>query len=211
MFAAGEPPPPLAGLLDEATFATARVVCADGGLSNCLKAGRIPDCLIGDFDSVDAESSAHPSLAAVPRIVHPVDKSASDLELALEYLANDPQVPDVVVMLGVSGGRSDHHLFNWLLPMLRSWPFGLRLIDRTVDAYLVTPARPCDIPCETDDTISLVPLGDVAGVTTEGLVYRLHDDDLQAGRTLGLSNLADASRVHVEIRDGRLLVMRVLS
>ncbi len=210
VFAAGESPPDLTRLLDAATLASARVICADGGLSNCLGAGFVPDCVIGDFDSIDVRHLDQAALRTVQRIAHPKRKNASDLELALEHLASESPVPDVVVVVGVSGGRSDHHLFNWLLPMIGSWPFNLRLIDRTVDAHLITGERPCKIPCRVGDTVSLLPLGDVQGVSTDGLEYSLANEDLMAGRTLGLSNVATTSQPCIEVCRGQLLAMRVL-
>lgn len=211
MFAAGEAPPSLVSILGPRLLEYAEVVCADGGLAHCLDAGMTPDCLIGDFDSADQALLNDSALEQVKRIGHPADKNASDLELALEYLASGPAVPDVVIVLGVSGGRTDHHLFNWLLTMARPWPFGLRLIDKTVDAYLVTSERPCELQCIVGTIVSLVPLGDALGVCTRGLRYALQDDALQAGRTLGLSNVAISSEVCVAVGEGKLLAMRVLA
>ncbi len=209
VFAAGDAPPDLAAHVQAS--GVEHVVCADGGLTHCLDAGFSPSCLIGDFDSIDKAVLSRPDIADTPRLQHPVDKDASDLELCLEYLLQREPLPDQVILLGVSGGRSDHHLFNWLLPALRDWPFRLRLVDKHVDAHLVTPSGPCDIECAAGDIVSLLPLGRAEGVTTDRLRFALSDAVLSPGSTLGLSNEASGGRVQVSVTRGRVLAMRVLS
>lgn len=207
MFVAGDPPPDVSALLGNTSLE--RIVCADGGLAHCLTAGLKPDCLIGDFDSVDADMLAWPEVANAERITHPTDKDASDLELCLEYLAQENFGQSQVIILGASGGRTDHHLFNWLLPASRQWPFQLRLIDHAVDARLVTPEWPAAFECAVGDTVSLLPLGEVRGIYSEGLQYALCDDSLRFGSTRGLSNVAVGEEVVVSVGEGVLLVMRV--
>ena len=197
------------GTLDGLALEGARVVCVDRGLVHALAAGLEPALLVGDLDSVPPDVLERASLADLPRRVFPADKDASDLELALGELADGPDVPDEVVVAGVSGGRTDHLLFNWLLPASRSWPFALRLVDRSVDATLVDAARPLARAGEIGRPFSLLPFGRVDGVTTRGLRYALSGATLEAGSTLGLSNVVSAAEVGVEIVSGRLLALAV--
>lgn len=119
------------------------------------------------------------------------------------------QWPDEVIVVGVSGGRTDHLLFNWLLAGSRDWPFELRLIDATVDAVVVTPSRPLYRTVRPGSTVSLLPHAQAVGVTTVGLRYGLADATLNAGGTLGLSNVVAESSVSVSIREGTLLALFV--
>ena len=185
------------------------MVCADGGVVHCLAAGIIPDFLVGDFDSVDPEILDRSELASVQRESYPSEKNQSDLELCLDLLCQLETVPDDVILLGVSGGRSDHHLFNWLLPMLRDWPFGVRLIDDSVDACLVSASRPFKRSCEVGRTLSLVALSEASGVTTAGLEYPLCDAVLHPGSTCGLSNVISDKEVCVSLSNGQLLAMQI--
>lgn len=198
-------------------------MCVDAGLVHCLAAGFHPTLLIGDMDSVPPDVLSDPALGAVPRRLYPAEKDASDLQLALEGLADDDAGerrdsvgapacrPEQVVIVGVSGGRTDHMLFNWLLSCLRDWPFELRFIDATTDAVLVTPTRPLVATLEEGDTVSLLPLLEAGGVHAEGLRYALRDGTLAPGSTRGLSNVADAPGLRVSIRTGRLLVLTARS
>ncbi len=59
------------------------------------------------------------------------------------------------------------------------------------------------------DHVSLLPLaGPVAGVTTDGLLYPLHDEPLLPGPARGLSNALTGAAAHVRIARGVLLVIQ---
>lgn len=204
VFADGEFTPPV---LDGIDTDGAGAVCVDGGLVHCLAAGLAPTLLVGDLDSVPRDLLARDALAALPRLVFPADKDASDLELALRALADEPDTPDEVVVVGVSGGRTDHLLFNWFLPASRPWPFALRLLDTSVDAAVVTAARPLAVAAVVGRTFSLLPLVRASGVTTRGLRYALAGATLETGSTLGLSNVVAAPEVRIEIASGTVLAL----
>ncbi|ASJ76488.1 thiamine diphosphokinase [Granulosicoccus antarcticus] len=180
-------------------------ICVDRGIEHCLAAGLMPTLLIGDFDSASEEVLAQESLSAVPRSVYPAKKAASDLELALQVLADDP--PESVVILGVSGGRTDHMLFNWMLPALRAWPFTLMLIDGTTQCHVLQGSASCVISVRPGQTISLLAPTGSTGVTTSGLQYPLQDATLEVGSTLGLSNVTEDKQVCVRQGSGTLLVL----
>ena len=80
------------------------IIAVDGGFVPLDRLGVAPDMAIGDFDS----------LGYVPRAKrvsrHPVNKDASDMELALQRAANYRHT-DIYVYGGI-GGRLDHTLAN---------------------------------------------------------------------------------------------------
>ena len=208
MFAGGDLPDDLPGDLRDADDG-AFVVCADRGLAHCLAVGRVPDLIVGDFDSVPAALLDDPACARAERVALPVDKDASDLEVALERLASRPGT-DEACLVGVSGGRTDHLLFNWLLAGARDWPFALRLVDATVDARTVRPGRPLALDAPVGATFSLLAAVPARGVSTRGLRWELADAALDPGATLGLSNeVAPPGRVAIDIASGALLAMLV--
>ena len=181
------------------------VICVDRGLEHCLAAGLEPTLLIGDFDSVDEQVLEQPALAHVPRHVYPPAKASSDLELALQLLAEDSL--SVVNILGVSGGRTDHMLFNWSLPALRHWPFRLVLLDGTTCCHVLQGKDECRFEARPGQTLSLLAKSRSTGVTTTGLRYALDDATLEVGSTLGLSNVVDSETVRVRSSSGTLLIM----
>jgi len=208
LFAGGDAPPALGSIPDLlAGVEPALIVCADAGLVHCLDAGLVPHRLVGDFDSVPQALLRRAERAGAQRLTFPTDKDASDLALALLGLCDEDI--DRVTVLGVSGGRTDHLLFNWWLPAWRDWPFALRLVDKRCDAHVVVAHRPVRFHADPETVVSLLPLSRVDGVSTAGLRYALHGRTILPGDTLGLSNVADGGAVRVQVSGGTLLVLRV--
>lgn len=181
------------------------IVCVDGGLEHALELGLQPQLLIGDFDSARSDNVQAASAVGIERITHPTNKDASDLELTLEELQQ--RKFKEVLLLGISGGRTDHGLFNWMLPALKSRTYRLRLLDETVDAHVVSRAHSFKSIIEPGCLISLLPLREVAGVTTGGLEYALNNASIKPGSTFGLSNVVSKKNVTVNVSGGVLLVM----
>lgn len=181
------------------------VVCVDRGLEHCLQVGLYPDMLIGDMDSAPQSLLQDDRIANVKRYVFPSAKAASDLELALTILSEESL--DVVILLGISGGRTDHMLFNWQLVRLRQWPFSLQFIDDTTHTYVLEGAQAVELDSSPGMFLSLLPMERSAGVSTAGLEYPLSNAVIEVGSTLGLSNVVVDKWVRVEISSGSLLVM----
>lgn len=170
-----------------------------------MQVGLQPDMLIGDLDSAPQSLLQDSRIAGVKRYVYPSDKASSDMELALTILA-DEEV-DVVIVLGVSGGRSDHMLFNWQLVRLRAWPFSMQFIDETTHSYILKGAQTVLVDATPGSFLSLLAMESSTGVSTTGLHYPLTDAAIEAGSTLGLSNRVVSDTIRVTISSGTLLVM----
>ena len=208
MFAGGDRPaslPPDLADPDDGAF----VACADRGLEHCLALGRVPDLIVGDFDSVAPALLERPECAGAERVALPAAKDAGDLEVALERLEAVPGLVEAC-LVGVSGGRTDHLLFNWTLAARRSRPFALRLVDDTVDAREVRAGRPARLDAAPGATLSLLALERATGVLARGLRWPLAGATLEPGSTLGLSNeVAAPGAVEVRVGGGALLAMLV--
>lgn len=181
------------------------LVCVDRGLEHCLQLGLHPDRLIGDLDSTPECLLQDERVATVRRHVFPSKKAASDLELALTILSEESI--DEVILLGVSGGRTDHMLFNWQLVRLRQWPFSIQFIDDTTHTYVLEGVMSVTIDSIPGSFLSLLAMERCTGVGTQGLQYPLANAVIETGSTLGLSNVVESKQVRVEISTGILLVM----
>lgn len=186
------------------------IVAADGGARWLDGVGVRPHVLIGDLDSVDEDLVAR--LAAGGTVVerHPVDKDASDAELAIERaLASGA---NEVVMLGaLSGDRLDHELANLLLladPSRRVRDLSI-VRGGTVVRALHGGER-LSLLGAIGDLVSLLPIGgDAEGVRTEGLRFPLAGDSLRLGPSRGLSNVVVDPPASVSLERGTLLVVEV--
>jgi len=182
------------------------VIAADGGALPLREAGRMPDLVIGDMDSLDRETLETLAERGVELRRYPREKDETDLELALLHAAGlGASSIDVV---GALGGRWDHTLANvalLALPELRGCALRL-LADRQI-LFLVRDTAVLN--GQRGDTVSLIPLtGAVYGVTTEGLRYPLHDATLSFEHARGVSNVLLDPPGRVSLRAGLLLVVQ---
>lgn len=182
-------------------------VAVDRGVEHCLEAGIAPDLIVGDFDSASAAVLADTRLEGVRRLTYPARKNASDLEIALHLLAETP--PRKVTMVGISGGRTDHMLFNWQLPILQAWPFEIDLVDSSVHAFVVTPERHLEVNATHGQLLSILAFEACEGVSVSGVEYPLARASLHTGSTLGLSNRVVGNMFNVSLSSGRCLVMLI--
>jgi thiamine pyrophosphokinase len=185
------------------------VIAADSGLHQAGPLGLRVDYVVGDLDSADPATveAARAAGAVVER--HPVDKDATDLELAFD-VARDRGVQRITVV-GGSGGRLDHFLAN--VALLASPRFADLEVDARIGAAYVLVAQGGRPPHEiTGVSGSLVTLlaagGDACGITTSGLQYPLHGATLHPGTSRGVSNVLVGERASVELERGTLLVVQ---
>ncbi len=180
------------------------VVAADAGLTQASALGLEVDVVVGDFDSVEPETLEQARRSGAEIEPHPVDKDATDLELAVE--AARRRGASSVVVVGGGGGRLDHLFGNALLLSHRAFE-GLDL-EWWVDGYRIVAVRDATtLHGRPGDLVSLLPIGGAArGVSTSGLRWELDGEDLEAGSTRGVSNVLETGRADVSVRSGIVLV-----
>ena len=197
---AGEPPDEslLAWRAEDADF----VIAVDGGMNALIHAGIQPDLLVGDFDSFDPSSSGSVSC----EVVREEDQESTDLEKALRHLPGD-EAPDEIVLLGATGGRSDHFLTNLLVAS--TLPERTKVALDATDEIIrrATPVCSVSLIGMSGQTVSLLPLAQCDGVTTKGLRWELTDAAMGQGVLLGQSNEAVSEDVSVNLRTGNLFVI----
>jgi thiamine pyrophosphokinase len=160
----------------------ANIVAADGGAHHVVAAGRIPDAVIGDFDSLAGLQGDLPP----DRLHHIPEQDSTDFEKALSRI----RAP-LVLGLAFMGARLDHQLaaFHGLIRCAHQ---PCLLVGENQIAFLAPP----DITLElaADSLVSLFPLTRVQA-TSQGLVWPLDGLDLRPGGVIGTSNRSDASSV----------------
>lgn len=182
------------------------VVAADGGLAEANRLGLAVDLLVGDMDSA-ASDDVEAYLAgggAMER--HPVDKDATDLELALQAVSDRGW--GHVTVAGGAGGRLDHLLGNALTLTSSRWAhMQVDAVFGPALAHVVRGRR--TLEGEPGELLTLFALGGPArDVRTEGLRWELDGGTLEPGSGLGLSNEFAVAEVTIEVDTGVLLVVR---
>ena len=182
------------------------VIAADKGLEHAISLGLEVTVAVGDFDSASADAVAQAEASGTTVERHPAEKDATDLELALDRALS--MSPERIVVLGGDGGRLDH-LFSTLL-LLGSSRYAELDIDAFIGPALVHVVREHRaIEGEPGELVSLFALhGPAEDVRTQGLAYPLDAQTLEAGSTLGVSNVLVGERASVSLGSGVLLAVR---
>lgn len=184
------------------------LIAADGGARLCSRWGLLPQLVVGDLDSLGADRADELARDGARVVAHPADKDESDTEIAVRA-ALDAGADDIVVLAALGGDRLDHELANVLLVAAPELRGRLRLVrGSTTVRALYGPVR-LELSGSPGDIVTLLPLGDATGITTEGLRYPLRQGSLRAGAARGLSNVVVRAGASVALDAGALIVLEI--
>lgn len=191
--------PPKKGLV----YSTDLIIAADGGTRHTAALGLTPHVVIGDLDSLPADTREALEAAGVELISFPSRKDETDLELALGYAVRAGA--DEILILGALGGRLDQTIANLMLLALPELEgVNVQVINGPQTAFLIRDEA--IIKGSPGDTVSLIPWGgDAFGISTEGLEWPLHDEPLYFGPARGVSNVLISEQACIRVRRGVLL------
>ncbi|MCL1879515.1 MAG: thiamine diphosphokinase [Actinomycetia bacterium] len=215
LLVSGSPRGASAELLWELASGMSFVVAVDSGAEWCRAAGVIPDLLIGDLDSCTAESRAAFATQDVEVLVFPVDKNASDLELAIDELVT--RGFSDLVATNVTGGRTDHELAA-LGNLVAAGERGLAVTAVEPQETLIFMNAPGvrqelklnfgeGISLENAPTVSLIPWGAAAEVSASGFKWPLEKATLLPTASRGVSNIPVSAEPRIYLHQGALIVV----
>lgn len=171
------------------------LVAADGAARVALGLGHIPKAVIGDFDSIDADT-----IAQIPaERLHPLkEQDSTDFDKCLRSI----KAP-LILGVGFTGGRLDHELavYNALV----RHPDKRCILLGEVDLCFVVPGKVrLELPVGT--RVSLFPLA-ACHVTTTGLRWSFTDMEMAPDGKIGTSNEASTEVVEVQVSQPKLLMI----
>ena len=179
------------------------VVVLDGAINRVLELGIKIDVLLGDFDS---KNHAVEQILAQQKIeiVHTPDQNKTDLQKGIEFLI--ARNFDAVNIIWATGRRADHNLSNITDIVRYKQQINIVLHDDYSKIFQL-PKRYQKWYVK-DTVLSLMPVGVVSGVTTQGLNYNLQNDVLTLGyRNSSSNSAAQDGLVMIEHTEGDLLMM----
>ena len=197
----GNGEPPSKQLFDALMGDGPLLMCADGGADPAAGYGYEPDYIVGDLDSAGEEAKR--GLPADRLVLVDADDTGTDLQKVLRQ-AEQLGVTEAV-LVGVTGRRTDHTLWN--LSLLNSFRdrIGLRIVDDYCDLRLI--GKGIRFRAQIGQKISLCPLdGEVRGIRTAGLKFPLTDEALVPGGREGISNEVVSNPVEITVEAGELLL-----
>ena len=197
----GNGEPPSRELINQLIGGDTLLLCADGGADTARRYNLVPDYIVGDLDSISRESSAGVDPTHIIRV--DADNTGTDIQKVLRH-AVDLGISEAV-LLGFTGRRTDHLLWNLSVFKTFAEQIALRIVDEYCDLRLI--GQRIRFRATIGQKISLCPLnGPVEGITTTGLKFALQNESLSPGLRDGISNVVVADIVEIEVERGDLLL-----
>ena len=186
------------GALDVALKLAPHLVAADGAGDRLAAMGLTPAAIIGDLDSLADPAEWHGGQTTVLPIS---EQDTTDFEKCL-YATDAPGY----VGVGFTGRRVDH-LLAVFHAMLRRAETPVMLIGEN-DVIAITPEAGLSLSLRPGARVSIYPLVPVTGVESEGLRWPVNGLQMETGRQIGTSNIADAAQIRVRFdRRGALIIL----
>ena len=177
-------------------------ICADAAGHPYTHLPRIPDVVIGDFDSLagrilDGRQGT--------RFLQVDDQYTTDSEKALIFAAE--QGIEEAVLLGATGWRLDHTIFNCQLLERFAGEIKVCLACPQADVVRLESGAKVSWRLPVGTRFSLLPMaGPVTSVTLEGALYPLLGEDILPGGLASIGNRVSVSPLLISVGEGSLLV-----
>lgn len=176
------------------------ILCADSGLRLCGRMQRIPDLVLGDFDSLGAVPKS------LPHITAPAEKDDTDTLLAVRE-ALSRGFRDIRIY-GAFGGRLDHTLANLQTLQFLHVHGAAGMLVGAGDWVCLQPAGTVrQYAGQPGFTFSVFAWSEqCTGVCIRGTKYTMENGMLTRSFPVGVSNEITAACAEVACETGLLLV-----
>ncbi|MFC2110203.1 thiamine diphosphokinase [Bacteroidota bacterium] len=172
------------------------LVCAiDGGYNHLNTIGITPDLVTGDFDSIQ-NKPLH------TEVVHTPDQNFTDFEKTLQILKNKNILE--IHVYGGSGKEHDHFLGNISTALQWKEKLKITFFDDYGSYYFIK--NNFELSNILNKTISLIPFPFASEIETTGLLYPLRKEKLVFGQRIGTRNKAKNDTIHINFKEGNLLI-----
>ncbi len=179
------------------------VIVLDNAIERVHELNIKVDVLLGDFDN-DFDATSFIALQQPIEVVYTPDQNKTDLEKAFDYLI-ERKIPAVNV-IWATGKRTDHTITN--LTSLVQYRDYLKIVILDDHSKVFLLPRKYQKWYVAKTNISLIPVGNVSGITTQNLLYPLQNDRLTMGyRTASSNEVVQDGIVAITHTEGDLLLM----
>lgn len=179
------------------------VVVLDHAIYRVFDLGIKVDIWTGDFDKIQDFEEIRARQEPI-EIINTPDQDKTDLEKAIEILIERGFPAANIVW--ATGRRADHAIANITDIVGYKDQIKLVIFDDYSKIFPLVGVFEKWYAAETP--ISLIPVGEVNGITTSGLKYNLNNESLKLGHRIGSSNEAESDgMVRISASEGDLLIM----
>lgn len=197
VIANGEPVP--GAVLGSYTRDADVIIAADGGVSNCIAGGIIPNVIVGDFDSITIDPAREVPAA---EIEHITDQDSTDLEKAITIARR--YEPTTIRFFSVLGLRADHTMANMIIVQDFDPEIQVEVYD-THGRMIRLQAGSHILETEKGKTVSLFSLHAVKNLTLEGFRYPLTNYS-DGPSFFGISNVYEEETCRISLESGSILL-----
>jgi thiamine pyrophosphokinase len=179
------------------------VLVLDGALHRVLEMGIRFDAVLGDFDGIEDPEALVQDYQPV-QVIHTPDQEKSDLEKGIEWLQSRGHRACNIVW--ATGLRADHTFHNLVMLPKYQEQMDLVMLD---DYSRIFPLKNSFRKWYPKGfNLSLMPVSEVEGLTTENLKYPVQDAEWRLPWRTGSSNsVAEDGFVKIRFESGFLLLM----
>lgn len=181
-------------------------IAADNGLNIFFKYHKVPDIIIGDFDSAIEDLKDFLEKDRCTIIKLSVEKNITDTEAAIDEART--KGADEIILLGATGKRIDHLIANLML-LRGALSNKFKLIIEDEDHEIYAADGEFLIEGFKRQTISLFPIdGDACVKSVYGVYYPLENLKLKNTHSRGISNLLTEDKALIQT-DKPLLIIKM--
>ena len=181
------------------------IIAADSGAEYAASLGLKPDVILGDLDSVSAETLEHFKNEGCPVKEFRPEKDETDFDIALKEAIS--LNPEKITILGATGTRLDHTFTTFFCIM--------RMLETGVDCEIIDPNnriyfRNIDFVIRKKEQygnfVSLVPVTESVILSIKGMKYPLENKKVFRGESLCQSNEIVNEKADISVSDGTVAV-----
>lgn len=172
------------------------LICAtDGAYQYLKKYNIIPNFIAGDFDSIQ-------EIPKEIEVIKTPNQDFTDFDKILQILFDKGF--NHIDVFGASGKEQDHFLGNLHTAIQFKEKLKLTFIDNHSRYFLADKST--EITDCKDKIVSLIPFPKATNISTEGLEYQLHKEDLVFGERIGTRNKGIEDTVIITFENGELFI-----
>ena len=176
------------------------VIACDRGFGYCIRYGKRPDVIIGDFDSSDCP------VTDIPVYRHPVMKDDTDTMLAVRH-ALEKGYESIYICCAL-GGRFDHSFSNIQALSFAASEGATAYIYSDDTIITVFSEKKAEFPRLDGWSLSCFALSDMCkNVTIRGTKFECENVDISNTFPIGTSNVWKEDTATVECESGIIMVI----
>lgn len=174
-----------------------RIICCDGSTENLLKAGFVPEAIVGDMDSLSKETADRFS----DRIFRGGNQDTNDLTKAVCWCSERGYTE--IVIVGATGKREDHTIGN--ISLLTEYSKDVKVIMVTDTGILLPFLNGSEISSFPGQQVSIFSIDPETEITSKGLRYPLYRKKIDNWWVATLNESLEDSFT-LEFNQGRVIV-----